>query len=286
MSISQNIPSQSLMKSSIHQIPIEYFEWGSYPDHFTRPQPHRHDFDELMFFQKGNGRHEINFEDYDVQHNSVHYIPKSTVHYLSHSQKLEGFTISFDSIFFEKNQFHKFVNPISNEPFILNMGAGQFDYLKGVRDQMNFQIRHGKGRSQRKCFLLAMELMLNSIGSFLNQRIDNEEQTVIHPIVREFKQLILKKMHLHHDVSWYAQQLNISPKYLANLVKNETGTSAKKYILQMILSKVKNRLFHSNQSISVIADDFNYDASSLGKIFQKHVGLSMSEYRDRLKVEK
>ena len=77
------IPNQVKIINSIDNIPVEYFKWGVYPDHFKIDMPHRHEFAELLFFTKGGGWHEIDCINYDVHENSIHFIPKSTVHFFS-----------------------------------------------------------------------------------------------------------------------------------------------------------------------------------------------------------
>ncbi len=47
------IPTQKKLINSISNIPIEYFKWGQYPDHFKIDMPHRHDFAEILFFTRG-----------------------------------------------------------------------------------------------------------------------------------------------------------------------------------------------------------------------------------------
>jgi len=279
------IPSQTLMKNSISGIPIEYFEWGSYPDHFRKSKPHRHAFDELMFFYHGNGTHEINFINYEVSNWSVHYIPNGTVHFLSSEEESRGFTISFQSEYFEKNNIHKFLNPISNQSFILDLEARDFEYIVGIKNQIRYQIQIGKSSTQKKCFLVLMELLLFSLDGFGKSKYRRKEEVEFHPIMRQFRQLVENNLHIQHEVGWYAREMHISPKYLSNIVKSELDISAKRFIQSGVLLRVKHRLFYSDHSIGEISRDFGYDPSSLGKIFKKYVGMGMKEYRMSIKVE-
>jgi len=80
---------QSKLVPALENIPVEIFKWGSFPDHFIIDMPHKHIFYELLFFEKGGGVHEIDFQEYKAQSNSIHFIPSNTIHFLKRDPDLE-----------------------------------------------------------------------------------------------------------------------------------------------------------------------------------------------------
>ncbi|QTN39784.1 AraC family transcriptional regulator [Cryomorphaceae bacterium] len=79
-----------------------------------------------------------------------------------------------------------------------------------------------------------------------------------------------------------ADELNLSVNYFGDLMKAETGRSAKDHIQDFIIEKAKNRLLSSNQSVSEIAYDLGYAyPQSLNKIFKARVGVSPNQYRSQ-----
>lgn len=275
-----SIPSQKTMNNSIKSIPVEYFKWGTYPDHFKIEMPHRHQFGELLFFVKGGGVHEIDYKDYEVHSYSIHYIPKATTHFLKRDIQSDGFTISFDTEFFEKNTIHRFLNPLKLDPFVLNLTETRFQVILDQTKQILYQIKQNKGYYREKCFLISMELMMNTLASIQKENLSPTNNT--NQLVRSFKYLVKTHSHNHHLVSWYANELHVSTKYLGNQVKQELDVSAKQYIVNQIIRSVKKELLDSNKSIKQIAFDYGYDMSSLGKLFKKSVGFSMTDYRSNV----
>lgn len=272
-----NIPTQRKMNHTIESIPVEYFKWGTYPDHFKIEMPHRHQFGELLFFTQGGGLHEIDYCNHRIQSNSVHYIPRSATHFLRRDLASSGFTLAFDAAFFETNNTHKFVNPLVHEPFALNFSSEKFENISEQTNQILYQIKQHKSYYREKCFLLSMELLLTNLAA--SQQKETHENREKNELVRRFKNLVHSNYHCNRVVSWYATQLNVSPKYLGNQVKQELGRSPKDFILSVVLKSIKRQLLDSNKSLKNIAFEHHYDLSALGKLFKKNVGFSMKAYR-------
>lgn len=84
------------------------------------------------------------------------------------------------------------------------------------------------------------------------------------------------------SVKYCAQQLNMSPNYLGDLLKNETGKSAKEHIQTYIIEKAKNLILGSNENISEIAYRFGFEyAQSFNKLFKAKTGMSPTSYRNQ-----
>jgi len=279
------IPSQKKLVNSISNIPIEYFKWGQYPDHFKIDMPHRHDFAELLFFTKGGGVHEIGFQDFDIKDFSIHYIPKSTVHFLKRDIHSDGFTIAFDTDYLEQNDIHRFLNPLKNTQFVLDLAETQFTELQTQAKLLISRIHKAKGYYQQKCFLISLQLLLNSIASENDRTKKQESRPTKSSLLRDFKYLVKTNIHKHQNLSWYAQELHVSVKYLGNYIKKELNESAKNYIIKSLLFAIKQELINTNKSITHIASDYNLNKSNLSKMFKKRVGYTLIEYRSGNNVE-
>jgi AraC-like DNA-binding protein len=85
------------------------------------------------------------------------------------------------------------------------------------------------------------------------------------------------------DVSYYAERLNVSPKYLSATIKRVTGHSVTSYIDRHTVPILKDYLGDDRLSLTQIADRMNF-ASLLyfSRYCTKHLGLSPSEYRQSL----
>ncbi len=82
------------------------------------------------------------------------------------------------------------------------------------------------------------------------------------------------------DMSYYAERLNVSPKYLSATIKRVTGHSVTSYIDRHTIPILKEYLNDESLSLTQIADMMNFTSLSyFSRYCTKHLGLSPSEYR-------
>jgi len=241
--------------------------------------PHRHNFVELLFFTKGGGSHEIDFNEQVIQANSIHFIPKSTVHFLNRSISSDGFTIAFDANYLEYNNIHRMVNPLGDDAFILNLSISKFKNILQISKVITNQVKVNEEHYQAKCFLLSLELLLNAITAEKSLGYDNKVALQTDNMKTQFNKLLVENVHQHTDVKWYAVQLGISAKSLSNHFLKLGFDSPKQQIVKMLLKSVKKSLINTDRSIKQIAADHNNTEANLCKLFRNKVGYSMTEYR-------
>ena len=82
-------------------------------------------------------------------------------------------------------------------------------------------------------------------------------------------------------VRYCADTLNMSSNYLGDLIKNETGRSAKDHIHDYIIEKAKTTIVGSNETITEIAYNLGFEyPQSFNKLFKAKTGMSPREYRN------
>ena len=81
-------------------------------------------------------------------------------------------------------------------------------------------------------------------------------------------------------VSWYANQLCITPKYLSETIKTISKRTPNEWIDYYVVLELRLLLKNSDKSIKEIAEYLNFpNQSFLGKFFKDHVGVSPSAFR-------
>jgi len=93
----------------------------------------------------------------------------------------------------------------------------------------------------------------------------------------------LRQLQLHHShhraISFYADKLCISQKYLSRVIKEATGRSATEWIAEYVVMEAKNLLRFSNKNVQQVAYSLNFPTqSSFGKYFKHVTGISPSEF--------
>ena len=85
------------------------------------------------------------------------------------------------------------------------------------------------------------------------------------------------------DVSYYAERLNVSPKYLSATIKRVTGHSVTSYIDRHTVPILKDYLNDERLSLTQIAELMNFTSLSyFSRYCTKHLGQSPSDYRHSL----
>ncbi|MEZ0452828.1 helix-turn-helix transcriptional regulator [Sphingobacterium thalpophilum] len=82
------------------------------------------------------------------------------------------------------------------------------------------------------------------------------------------------------SVTYIAEQLFISPRYLSDVLKQETGKTALELIHIFLISEAKNLLRLGEKGVAEIAYDLGFEnASYFTKLFKKQTGLRPLEFR-------
>ena len=128
--------------------------------------------------------------------------------------------------------------------------------------------------------------MLCELMVLLNQMIpkDYEPQALDKNraviITRDFIELVNSDTGMHRTVSYYADRLCYSPKYLSATVKQITGKSPLQIINAHAIKQIKFKIKHSEMSMKELADYFEFtNPSFFGKFVKMHIGMSPMQYR-------
>ncbi|MDH6303612.1 AraC family transcriptional activator of pobA [Parabacteroides sp. PF5-5] len=99
-------------------------------------------------------------------------------------------------------------------------------------------------------------------------------------LVGRFLELLSHHSREHQKVTFYAEELCITPEYLTRILKAFSGRTANKWIDNALMTEAKILLRDPDLNIQQIADILHFsDQSSFGKFFKKHSGKSPLEYR-------
>lgn len=84
-------------------------------------------------------------------------------------------------------------------------------------------------------------------------------------------------------VNYMAARLNLSPKYLSDLLKQETGKTALELMHLYVISQAKNMLVEGRKSISEIAYQLGFENPPyFSRLFKKEVGISPKEFKNQI----
>ena len=117
---------------------------------------------------------------------------------------------------------------------------------------------------------------INSLDSTVTIDVHKKELT------HKFFQLVMSNYKVNRSVTFYANSLCITPKYLTMVVKEVSGKSAKDWITEYMILELKGLLTNSTLNIQEIVEKTQFsNQSSLGRFFRRHTGLSPLQYRKK-----
>ena len=121
----------------------------------------------------------------------------------------------------------------------------------------------------------------------LHYRIVDSTASSHHPKGRreELFRLFIEQLNTHrgkHELSFYAERMNISPQYLSRLVFETSGTAASDWINRAVTLQAKLLLRSSGLTIEQIAEELNFSTTPyFCRFFKREVGFTPTQYREK-----
>jgi YesN/AraC family two-component response regulator len=101
---------------------------------------------------------------------------------------------------------------------------------------------------------------------------------IFHMFIREVE----KNYKMERNVTFYADKLCISPKYLSSVIHDVSGRYATEWIDGFVILESKAMLKSNGNTIKEICNKLNFaNQSFFAKYFKQHTGLTPKEYRNK-----
>lgn len=99
-------------------------------------------------------------------------------------------------------------------------------------------------------------------------------------ISKDFSELVLHYSGKMREVSFYAEKLNVSTRYLTECVRSVSGYTPARWIAVAVIHKAKTLLDNGNYSIQQVSDMMNFpNPSFFTQYFKRHTGITPKRYR-------
>ncbi|MEO8535252.1 MAG: helix-turn-helix domain-containing protein [Flavobacterium sp.] len=170
--------------------------------------------------------------------------------------------------FFENSQLHVF-NP---EP----QTTAKFEQLFTlIKDVVSKDSKHQSSILRSYLYILIFEL------DAIKQPLPAD--SIQNLLFEKFKEILVKEFITNRSVEYYAGCLNVTRKYLSEVIKKCSGKTARNWIDDIVILEAKVLLQNKSLTISQISDALNFSNPSVfGKFFKNTEGLSPMEYRNKL----
>lgn len=241
----------------------------------------------ILICRKGKARLQVNYKDWELYEGAVITLFPNDVVELRVEETFQVEMLKYNpsllreaSLQLEQTVYSSLREDRCRQdtPVVTNIINGMFALLKVYFDQSECTCISQLVLCQLKAFFIGFHEYLQRNPQY---RPDEVKSYRVRELFNRFMMLLEKDYKISRDVNYYAEQMNISSKYLTNIVNQVTGHTPKTIIDQYVILQLKMHLKRTTQSIKEMAWEFHFaDVSFFCRYFKKHTGLTPQQIRE------
>ena len=167
----------------------------------------------------------------------------------------------------------------------LHLSVQEVEVFRGVITMIEQELHHAIDKHTRELIISNIELLLNYCLRFYDRQFITREE-INHSVVKRFMELLddyISSKALREGlptVAYFADKCCLSSGYFGNLVRVETGRTAKDIIADRLLAHAKQLLNDDTLTITMISERMGFDyPQHFVRFFKSHTGKTPSVYR-------
>ena len=168
----------------------------------------------------------------------------------------------------------------------LHLSAQEVEVFRGVLTMIEQELHRAIDKHTRELIVSNIELLLNYCLRFYDRQFITREE-INHSVVKKFIELLddyISTKALHDGlptVAYFADKCCLSNGYFGNLVRVETGRTAKDIISDHVLAYAKQLLNDEALTITIISSRLGFEyPQHFVRFFKSHTGKTPSAYRN------
>ena len=167
----------------------------------------------------------------------------------------------------------------------LHLSVQEVEVFRGVITMIEQELHHAIDKHTRELIVSNIELLLNYCLRFYDRQFITREE-INHSVVKRFMELLddyISSKALREGlptVAYFADKCCLSSGYFGNLVRVETGRTAKDIIADRLLAHAKQLLNDDTLTITTISERMGFDyPQHFVRFFKSHTGKTPSAFR-------
>lgn len=202
-----------------------------------------------------------------------------------------GWTIAFHPDLIRKSELGKNIDRYTFFGYdvfeALYLSDREKKALTDLAQKIEKEIEQNMDRHTQKLIISNLELLLDYCTRYYDRQFYTRSDMHLDSVT-QFEGLIKDYFRTDEQlerglptVKYCSEQLHMSPNYLSDLLKKETGRSAQDHIHMFIIEKAKTVLLNSTDSITRVATGLGFEYSQhFSRLFKSKTGMSPTEYRN------
>ncbi len=240
----------------------------------------------LGIITRGEGEVNFNLVDHHLTEGTLIYIGPGTIITpirFSNDLELQGIGLFADfPMPFADGQFPSAFNGQVRD-FQLPVAKEDLQTARNILDTLWHLVHQPDYHRQTASSLVAA--LMHHYDRLFHQQVDNlaatrsREQTIFD----RFILLVNQHCREQHQISYYAERLCLTERYLGTIVRQTSGTTAKEWIDRALIARIKVELRHTDKSVARISEEMNFpNPSFFSKYFKRLTQQTPAQYRSKL----
>ncbi len=264
---------------------ITNFDYGNYSYNFG--------FYQISLKMGISGSLTYGRNSYDFQEGTMVFMKPNQAIRIENSQEYKGasgWTLLFHPDLIRKSELGKIINNYSffnyetNEA--LHLSDDEKKSLTELVTKIEKEYNQNIDKHSQELIISNIDLLLKYCKRFYDRQFYTRTN-LNRDLITRFETIMLDYFNSEKPkelgvltVNYCAREMSMSANYLGDLLKNETGSSAKEHIQSFLIEKAKTKILGTTKSISEIAYDFGFEyPQSFNKLFKSKTGLTPTKYR-------
>ena len=241
-----------------------------------------------------SGSFEYGRSSYDYQEGTMVFIGPGQVATFSLPNvqtESHGWTILFHPDLIRKTKLGQTIRQYSFFSYEINealhLAEKERQFLNTLVETIEQEINQNMDRHSQELIVQNLETILKYSNRFYDRQFYTRTN-INKDLVAKFEQYLHAYFSSDElinkgapSIDQCGEALNMSGAYLSDLLRAETGKSAKDHIYNYLIETAKTTLLNSNKSVSQIAFQLGFEyPQNFSKLFKTKTGMSPSEYRN------
>ena len=239
----------------------------------------------ILVVKKGWSKAVVNLIERRIESGDLFFVAKNSIFQLKDvSENVEGFVLLVSDDIFNIALGNRIPKAFDghNRDFQLKLSQKELDYLDEIHHLLHINTKADSNNpnvslSLISAFLWQIDFLLDIQQKDTSKHLSREQR-----LFTDFIKLVNENTPNIRNIGFYASKLFVSQRYMSTLVKKTSGKTAKEWIDDAVITKMKIELSHTDKPINRISDNMDFpNVAFFCKYFKNFTGMTPLNYRKR-----
>jgi AraC family transcriptional activator of pobA len=247
----------------------------------------------ISWVRNFNGFIQIGDNQFTGDHGILHFVKPGQIYTCNSTSPWEGFQILIHPDIFKKHFEQQEISAYDFFAYEVNESLLLAEEEKGlvanIMEMTWKEYHNGKDHFSIPILLSYISTLLSLSERFYARQFETRK-SLTNQLSANFYHLLKNyytdaTSHIQQpNVHYFAEQLHVTPNYLSDAIRHDTGKSALVIIQDFVIEKAKKRLANTTQTVAEISYSLGFEYPNyFSRLFKRKTNLSPSQYRESVK---